>query len=219
MRFHLIGPLGLLGLLTLLAVPAVVCGKEHTADLPSPAALTLSRRRSLPSTAPIQLQCSSGHGSGEGHSPPGSSTYSRQATYTSSDAKVATVSRDGFVTPTGNGTCTIQAVVGGQSATAQVTVKDFDVTPPVSFRNQIVPVFTSSAATAAAVTARRRDRTASSCRCSASIRSSITPPSSRRRAAGASFQAPEQQPAAAQGAAPSPHGGGKRSRRSHRVRN
>ena len=68
--------------------------------------------------------------------------YSRKATYTSSDAKVATVGADGLVKPVGNGACSIQAVVGGQSATAKVTVKDFDVTPPVSFRNQIVPIFT-----------------------------------------------------------------------------
>ena len=49
---------------------------------------------------------------------------------------------DGVVTPVGNGTCEIKASVGEQSVLAKVTVQNFDVTPPVSFRNQIVPVFT-----------------------------------------------------------------------------
>jgi hypothetical protein len=68
--------------------------------------------------------------------------YSRAALYTSSDPKVATVTADGVVLPRHNGTVSIRAVVGGRSATAQVTVKDFDVECRVSFRNQVVPVFT-----------------------------------------------------------------------------
>jgi Protein of unknown function (DUF1549)/Protein of unknown function (DUF1553) len=68
--------------------------------------------------------------------------FSRQAVYSVSDPKVAVVSAEGVLTPLGNGSCELRATVGGQSATARLTVKDFDVSPPVSFRNQVVPVFT-----------------------------------------------------------------------------
>ncbi len=67
---------------------------------------------------------------------------SRSAAYSVSDPKVVSVSADGVVTPRGNGTCELKAVANGQTVTAKVTVQNFDVTPPVSFRNQIVPMFT-----------------------------------------------------------------------------
>ncbi len=141
MRFIPMRPLGLLGLLAVLAVPAVVCGKERTTELPAPASLTITPAECTIGGAD-QAQRVLVTGPAKDKSDDRQFDYSRKATYTSSDAKVATVSADGFVTPVGNGTCAINAVVGGQSATAKVTVKDFDVTPPVSFRNQIVPVFT-----------------------------------------------------------------------------
>jgi hypothetical protein len=68
--------------------------------------------------------------------------YSRQAVYSSSNPQVATVSSDGLVTPRGNGTVEIRTTFAGRSAVARATVKDFGVEAPVSFRNQVVPVFT-----------------------------------------------------------------------------
>jgi Protein of unknown function (DUF1553)/Protein of unknown function (DUF1549)/Bacterial Ig-like domain (group 2) len=68
--------------------------------------------------------------------------YSRKAAYTSSDPQVATVSPDGLVLPHGNGTAKLRATWGRLSASAEVTVLDYDVEKPVSFRNQIVPLFT-----------------------------------------------------------------------------
>lgn len=67
---------------------------------------------------------------------------SRAAAYSSSNPRVATVSADGLVIPHGNGTADIQIRLGGLTALARATVKDFDVERPVSFRNQIVPLFT-----------------------------------------------------------------------------
>ena len=140
MRFIPMRLLGFLGLLTVLTSPAAMYAAEHAA-LPSPSALTITpaeftirgadQGQRLLVSNPVMDQSAARQ-----------FDYSRSATYTSSDTKVARVSSDGFVTPVGNGTCSIKGVVGGQSATAKVTVKDFDVTPPVSFRNQVVPVFT-----------------------------------------------------------------------------
>jgi hypothetical protein len=67
--------------------------------------------------------------------------YSRQATYTTSDDKVAIVTSTGIVLPRGNGTADVRARFGDQETVAHVTVKDFEVEPRVSFPNQIVPLF------------------------------------------------------------------------------
>jgi hypothetical protein len=68
--------------------------------------------------------------------------YSRLAVYASSNSQVVTVSPDGLVTPHGNGTAEITATFAGHSCVAKATVQDFGVEAPVSFRNQVVPVFT-----------------------------------------------------------------------------
>ncbi len=68
--------------------------------------------------------------------------YSRKATYTSSDPKVVVVTAEGVVLPRGNGSAVIRAEFAGKNAAAKVTVQDFGIEPPVSFRNQVVPIFT-----------------------------------------------------------------------------
>jgi hypothetical protein len=68
--------------------------------------------------------------------------YSRQAVYQTADAKVVEVSSDGELRPRGNGTTEVRATFGGQTARAQVSVSAFGVEAAVSFRNQIVPIFT-----------------------------------------------------------------------------
>ena len=68
--------------------------------------------------------------------------YSRQAKYLSSDPNVAVVTRDGVVVPRGNGTAQITATFGEQQTVVKATVTDFSHEPPVSFRNQVVPIFT-----------------------------------------------------------------------------
>jgi hypothetical protein len=68
--------------------------------------------------------------------------YSRKASYTSSNPGVAAVSAEGVVTPRGDGTAEIRASHAGKTVTATVTVKNYGVEPPVSFRNQVVPIFT-----------------------------------------------------------------------------
>jgi hypothetical protein len=67
---------------------------------------------------------------------------SRKATYASSDARVADVTADGVVKPRGNGSAEIRITHAEQKTVVRVAVKDFDVEPPVSFRNQVVPIFT-----------------------------------------------------------------------------
>ena len=66
--------------------------------------------------------------------------YSRQATYVSSDPKVAIVTKDGLVIPKGNGSARITATFGRKKVVAQATVAGYGEEPPVSFRNQVVPI-------------------------------------------------------------------------------
>ena len=68
--------------------------------------------------------------------------YSRHATYETSDAKVAVVTRDGVVIPRGNGAVQIRATFGKHTAAANAVVNDFAIEAPVSFRNQVVPILT-----------------------------------------------------------------------------
>jgi hypothetical protein len=68
--------------------------------------------------------------------------HSRQATYSSSDPRVAVVSADGVVRPRGDGNALVRVSFAGHTASARVTVKDYGVEAVVSFRNQVVPVFT-----------------------------------------------------------------------------
>ena len=68
--------------------------------------------------------------------------YSRATVYRVSNPAIAKVSAEGVVTPLANGACEIEAVVGGLTARAKVKVEQFGSSPPVSFRNQIIPLFT-----------------------------------------------------------------------------
>ena len=68
--------------------------------------------------------------------------YSRHATYESSDATIAVVTKDGVVIPRGNGSVQIKATFGQQTVTAKATVAGFGIESPVSFRNQVVPILT-----------------------------------------------------------------------------
>ena len=67
--------------------------------------------------------------------------YSRKASYVSSNLRVAMVSADGTVTPVSDGTAEVRVAFSGKSAVATVTVKNFNIDAQVSFRNQVVPVF------------------------------------------------------------------------------
>jgi hypothetical protein len=65
-----------------------------------------------------------------------------QAKFSISDAKVASVDKDAFVLPDGDGQATITAIVQGRRATAPVVVKDFANATTWSFRNDVLPVMT-----------------------------------------------------------------------------
>jgi hypothetical protein len=110
------------------------------APLPAPARLTVT-------PAEFTIVGADNHqlllvaGSAKGQSEARTVDYSRQATYTTSDAKVASVSGTGMVVPHGDGTAEIRARFGDQEAVAHVTVREFEVEPRVSFTKQIVPLF------------------------------------------------------------------------------
>jgi Protein of unknown function (DUF1553)/Protein of unknown function (DUF1549) len=70
--------------------------------------------------------------------------FSREVTYASSDPRVVTVTADGVVAPKGDGRAEIRVVLGGTSATVPVVVKGYAVEPPVSFRNQVLPILTKA---------------------------------------------------------------------------
>jgi len=71
--------------------------------------------------------------------------YSRVAKYSSSNPQVATVSDDGVVTPRSNGTAEILAAFGDRTAKSVITVDGVGSEPPISFRSQIVPLFSKMA--------------------------------------------------------------------------
>jgi len=70
--------------------------------------------------------------------------YSRRVVYESSDAAVATVSAEGVITPRGNGQAEVRIRLGDATAAVAVTVTDIAVMPPVSFSNQVLPIFTKA---------------------------------------------------------------------------
>src|SRR5689334_1225187 len=71
--------------------------------------------------------------------------YTREVTYQTSPAGVVQVSKTGRVTPLAEGETTVIAKSSnGLTATLPVTVEEFKNVPPVSFPNQIVPIFTKS---------------------------------------------------------------------------
>lgn len=62
--------------------------------------------------------------------------------YRVSNEAVARVSKDGMLVPAGNGKTEIVAEYNGKSTTVAVTVSDCEHDLPISFPNQIVPIFT-----------------------------------------------------------------------------
>jgi hypothetical protein len=72
------------------------------------------------------------------------SDESRRVAYFSADPKVATVSKDGLVIPRGDGTTEVVARLGDVVTSTKVKVEGFGVELPVSFRNQVLPIFTKA---------------------------------------------------------------------------
>lgn len=70
--------------------------------------------------------------------------WTRNAQWTSSNPKVATVDSTGMVLPVTDGEALITASANGQSATAKVRVKGSQAPFTFSFRNHVVPVMTKS---------------------------------------------------------------------------
>lgn len=69
---------------------------------------------------------------------------SPKATLSTDNPKVATVAKDGTVTPVGNGMVTLSATINGQTARAVISVENFDRDIPWSFRNHVLPVLTKA---------------------------------------------------------------------------
>ncbi len=89
-------------------------------------------------------------------------------TFQSSDPKVVAV-EEGIARPVGNGQATITAKVGDQTATAKVTVADFDGPLVWSFRNHVESVLSKAGCNSGACHGARPARTDSNCRCGATI--------------------------------------------------
>ncbi len=70
--------------------------------------------------------------------------YSRRAVYESGDPGVAVVTSDGLVLPRGDGRTTLRISCGRATAEVVVTVNGQGITPPISFPNQVVPIFTKA---------------------------------------------------------------------------
>jgi hypothetical protein len=66
----------------------------------------------------------------------------REAHYTAAPAGVVRITPEGYVRPAGQGTATVTALADGHTATARVTVRDFDANRPLDFTNDVVPLLT-----------------------------------------------------------------------------
>ncbi|MCA8999146.1 MAG: DUF1549 domain-containing protein [Planctomycetaceae bacterium] len=86
--------------------------------------------------ARIQLLVSANHTSGR------QTDVTRTVEFTSSPEGIVAIDADGLTTPLQDGTATVSAKMGDQTASIDVTVEDFASTKPINFKNQIVPVFT-----------------------------------------------------------------------------
>lgn len=74
---------------------------------------------------------------------PNSGDVSRKAAYSATPAGVVRITADGYLTPVTDGAATVVArLTTGAEAAVAVTVTDVGRDVPVSFRNQVVPVFT-----------------------------------------------------------------------------
>src|ERR1700722_6000279 len=62
--------------------------------------------------------------------------------YAVADEKIARITPTGRVLPVANGSTAITAVYGDKTLTIPVTAANCDVTLPINFGNQIVPIFT-----------------------------------------------------------------------------
>lgn len=63
-----------------------------------------------------------------------------QATFTSGDPKIATVTKDGWVRPVANGQTQVKVTAAGQTKTVTVKVQLPKVEPKYSFRHEVMPV-------------------------------------------------------------------------------
>jgi hypothetical protein len=68
----------------------------------------------------------------------------RRVAFEISDPKVATITNDGVVMPQGDGSTEVIVHQGNLSAKVRVKVEGFGVEVPVSFRNQVLPIFTKA---------------------------------------------------------------------------
>src|SRR5437867_6595221 len=68
----------------------------------------------------------------------------KEAAYTSSDPRIATIDSKGRVSPVGDGEATISAQAGGCQASAKVTVRDMRKPFVPSFTNHVLPVMTKA---------------------------------------------------------------------------
>jgi hypothetical protein len=66
-----------------------------------------------------------------------------EAVWTSSDPAIVRV-ESGVAFPVGNGTATVTATIGDQSATAQITIAAFEVAAPVTFHTEVLGALTKS---------------------------------------------------------------------------
>lgn len=75
--------------------------------------------------------------------PPGyTGDRTRAARFTSSNPRVATVDPRGVVRPSGDGACTITAVLGGRRATARIVVRGLNRPATWSFTRHVLPILT-----------------------------------------------------------------------------
>jgi hypothetical protein len=110
-------------------VAILSCSLLQAADPPvalAPAEVTLTGSRSQ-----VQLLVSARDGATWADA-------TRGAKYQSSDAQVAEVSATGIVTPKGNGVATITATIPAGTATAAITVAQFETPPPVDYRTDVM---------------------------------------------------------------------------------
>ncbi|WP_254507205.1 DUF1549 and DUF1553 domain-containing protein [Anatilimnocola floriformis] len=107
-----------------LIVIALVPAVSAAADIAiAPAEFTLTGGRSH-----VQLLVSENN----------SADVTHTAKYESSDAKIATVSTIGIVTPIGDGTATITATTASGKATATIIVADFAKPKPIDYRTDVM---------------------------------------------------------------------------------
>src|SRR5687768_16424533 len=71
-------------------------------------------------------------------------SHTDDATFSSSNPKVATVDESGIVTAVGDGRATLTAKIEGRNVSTVIEVERASAKYPVSFRNHVVPVLTKA---------------------------------------------------------------------------